>query len=619
MEFVVQKGVLKKAKPTGNDSANIIIPSTVKVIGSRSFEWNKNIRSVVLPAGLTEIGECAFLHCLSLRSVVIPDSVTKIGAKAFLGCKELREVDLPKSLVEIGAEAFRDCSSIELLVLPKTIRKIKESAFEQCENLRGILYEGGEENKSIISAGGVLNPRDFVILEKNVFCSCERLESVMLPDNILQIPDNAFSHCTMLTEFELPSNILNIGKAAFFYCLNITSIALPEMVMKISDQAFFGCSKLEKIELNDGLLEIGEGAFGECSKIRRIKLGAAVEKIVLPVFIECPSLQAIEVSEKNEHYESYNGVLFTKGKKQLLRFPENYRFGAFVIDKSTETIADHAFFHVKRLSYFGTAAETSSKRHIMVIVGETLKKIERMAFCECEKLTQVVLPYGTAEIHECAFFGCSSLTHIDLPDTLQSVGDRAFYKCSKLTELDFKEGLESVGLFFMADCKALQSVCIPSTVKHIKRQTMKLPSLKWVKIGELIITSEGELPRYIERNGIENVILMINCEDYKLCADAPEKYSIILDIFLQKGSKKSAAYVKRKIIAIFEYLMQVNDYRRIKLLAESKCVTTKNIIDICDLAVEYTQNGGNAEIQVLLTNVRIDRFGSIDFYDSMMI
>ena len=70
---------------------SIVIPNSVKRIGSSAFGECSGLVSLVIPESVTEINESAFSGCSSLVSVVIPDSVKKIGDFAFYGCDNLSE------------------------------------------------------------------------------------------------------------------------------------------------------------------------------------------------------------------------------------------------------------------------------------------------------------------------------------------------------------------------------------------------------------------------------------------------------------------------------------------------------------------------------------------------
>ena len=60
----------------------INMPNTLKVIGSRSFDYCWGLTSINIPNSVTSIGRCAFYDC-KLKSITIGKSVTSIGDNAF--------------------------------------------------------------------------------------------------------------------------------------------------------------------------------------------------------------------------------------------------------------------------------------------------------------------------------------------------------------------------------------------------------------------------------------------------------------------------------------------------------------------------------------------------------
>lgn len=65
----------------GYKQSNVVIPSTVKSIGTNAFYYSY-MQSVVIPEGVTSIGSNAFVGC-QLKEVTIPSTVTSIGTNAF--------------------------------------------------------------------------------------------------------------------------------------------------------------------------------------------------------------------------------------------------------------------------------------------------------------------------------------------------------------------------------------------------------------------------------------------------------------------------------------------------------------------------------------------------------
>ena len=87
-----------------------------------------------------------------------------------------------------------------------------------------------------------------------------------------------------------------------------------------------------------------------------------------------PNLQNIYVSKENEYYSSDNGIVYTRDKKTLIKYPDG-RSGVFV-------------------------------------VPDTVQELDYGAFYGCSNLTSVVIGNDVEYIRGGAFYGCDSLTNV---------------------------------------------------------------------------------------------------------------------------------------------------------------------------------------------------------------
>lgn len=97
----------------------------------------KNGRLVV-PEGTEEIQYRDINPLLSttgMQRVLLPSSLKRIGPRSFFDLPELKEINLPSGLLEIGHEAFWGCDSLERLSVPASVQQIGYSAFCNCTRL----------------------------------------------------------------------------------------------------------------------------------------------------------------------------------------------------------------------------------------------------------------------------------------------------------------------------------------------------------------------------------------------------------------------------------------------------------------------------------------------------
>jgi hypothetical protein len=108
-------------------------------------------------------------------------------------------------------------------------------------------------------------------------------------------------------------------------------------------------------------------------------------------------LEAINVDSGNTAYSSIEGILYDKDKKTLIRCP------------------------------MGKKGE--------VIIPNSVKNIEKMAFQNCSSLTSVTIPNSVTHIDQYTFMGCIGLTSITIGKGVTSIRSDAFRGCTGLTSV----------------------------------------------------------------------------------------------------------------------------------------------------------------------------------------
>lgn len=131
--YVIDNKILYSADRTRlvsclTDAAMVIVPKTVRVIGSLAFTRRAKLKKVQLPDGLERIGRDAFSDCDALEEVVIPASVKTIAPYAFGGCESLKKVTFFGEVQSLSRTAFSDCFNLYTILVPqgkeKAYRKI---------------------------------------------------------------------------------------------------------------------------------------------------------------------------------------------------------------------------------------------------------------------------------------------------------------------------------------------------------------------------------------------------------------------------------------------------------------------------------------------------------------
>ena len=301
------------------------IPGSYGYLGRAVFVNNKNLRGVNIGEGVTSVNAYAFAGCSNLERVILPKSLKEISYGMFRECKNLRGVDIGEGVTSVNAYAFAGCSNLERVILPESLKEIPDGMFEDCENLKHI----------------------------------------NLPQELQNIGSVAFS-CTGLKEINLPKSLKMIGYGAFSYCNNLVSVIVPDSVNTLYN-TFISCGSLQTVVLGEGLKTIGRSTFGYCTRLSEIYIPAGVTKIdqkpyaatigyeywgpceKVRAIYGCRNLQRVVVSPDNKYYSDIDGVLFDKGKNDLLYYPEGRTSVKYDVPEGVDTIASYAFYYVKDL------------------------------------------------------------------------------------------------------------------------------------------------------------------------------------------------------------------------------------------------------------------------------
>ena len=347
----------------------------------------------------------------SIKKIVIKAGVTSIGNYAFSGFTNLTDVTIPDSVTCIGEHAFRWNRKMTNIKLPDSVDNIKEGAFQETG-----------------------------------------LTTITIPNRITTIVEDMF-YGSKLENIEIPINVTSIEKSAFSWCQDLESVIIKGNVTSIGLYGFNNCRKLTSITLPDSLITIGEMAFNYCICLEQINIPGSVTNISNNAFLDCSSLIKITVDDNNTSYYSEDGVLYSKDKTKLIRYPAGKENVKFEIPDGILEICDDAFRYCSNLT--------------SITIPSSVKSIGTYAFCGCSGLTSVTISSGVTSISNGAFSSCSNLTSIAIPSSVTSIGTYVFKGCSSLTNIVIPEGVTSIRGYTFSDCSSLTSVTIPDGVTDI--------------------------------------------------------------------------------------------------------------------------------------------------------
>lgn len=171
----------------------------------------------------------------------------------------------------INKDFFLANKDMKKLVIDKALESFTGVIGFQCKELEFI--EVDSANPRYASEDGILYTKDFKTLIR--YPSGKDGRAVRLRESVLTLLDNSFSHIARLHEFYTGPHL----------CF-------------VSYDTFNGCSRLESIHI-----------------------GRKVVNFPVSATTSCWNLKEFLVDEENSTYSSYDGCLYTKDKKLLLRVP----------------------------------------------------------------------------------------------------------------------------------------------------------------------------------------------------------------------------------------------------------------------------------------------------------
>lgn len=278
------------------------------------------------------------------------------------------------------------------------------------------------------------------------------LLKIFLPNNLIVIDEHAFDGCINLMNVDFPNTLESIGEYAFFLCSNIQTVIFPPLVSEIKIATFSNCTNLKNISLTTSISKIHSAAFSMCNSLETLNIPFSVNYIDYEAFSNCNSLNNINVDIQNQFLCSIDGVLYSKDRKRLLKYPSG-RDGDFVIPNDVKVIDKYSFNTSYKLNNVTLSIGIDS-----ILVG---------AFRECTRLTSIQFPPTVKFLGEAVFMWCSNLNNISLSDSIKMIGIGTFYGCSGLREINLPNKIDSIHSGAFGDCTSLTNITIPNSVVYI--------------------------------------------------------------------------------------------------------------------------------------------------------
>ena len=423
-----------------DDIKSVVVEPGVTSIGSYAFAALSNLTSIDYSSDVTTIESYAFSRT-ALTSVTIPATVTNMGTYVFFDCQQLTSAVIEEGVTTIPGDTFSGCTSLTSVSIPSSVTTVESEAF----------YYTGLTSATISAS--------WTSFGEAVYYHCVNLTDVTIEQGVTVIPRSTFSGCTALTSVDLPSSVTTIGVSAFSGS-GLTEFTIPSTVTTI-DSGAFTYSQIKTITIPTTVTSWGTAVFDGCKALKSVTIADGITSVPDYMFMDCTSLESVTIPSS---VTALGQFAFSNTAIKSFEFTSNYK-----------SIGISAFYGCS--------------------------KLESVTFCDRD---DTLFLGGNALAH-------TGLTSVTIPayltgedwsiGTFKGVSDNAFDGCYYLATVEFLEGVERIGYRAFADCKSLQTITIPSTIKYIDGNAFRYtpnvtdiycyaePTFTWEEAGDDFMTS----------------------------------------------------------------------------------------------------------------------------------
>lgn len=460
-------------------SSELTIPSKITVdgkdynvtkIGDRAF-YGQDIKTIVLPDTLKTLGSDAFSCNDEVETVEIPGSVESY-THSFSGCSSLKEIKVATS-----NDTFESVSGVLMnekkdtiyqypvgkagtYTIPESVTTIRDGAFSHCDSLES--FSVNPKNKTFVADGGVLFTKDKK--ELVAYPSGKAGDEYTVPNNVGAIGAYAFAG-SPLKKVTLPSSVRTIDAYAFTGSA-LTEIELNQGASSVGQGAFEGCTALTKASLPSSLTRLGQSMFMDCTSLKEVSWAATTSSATIGIsaFEGCTSLTTIQVPERTTTIDdrafagctsltsftipdsvttigdnAFMGAGLTEVTVTECRnmgtgiFQDCVSLQKVTFEADVDSIPEGMFAGCGSISSFAVAEDS---RHYSAVGGNLYSKDLKtlVRYAPASTASEFSVPEGTTTISEGAFEGAVSLVTVRIPATVTTIGAHAFQGCSGLEQ-----------------------------------------------------------------------------------------------------------------------------------------------------------------------------------------
>lgn len=317
-----------------------------------------------------------------VNELVLPDGLKSLTIQ-YAGAEYcgITKLTVPESVDYIDIHAM---SSLTEIQLPQTA-VLAEGCFSGCDQIRNLTIPKGNQTLYGLWIG--------------------RTQSLVLPDDVLEVRGSIGS--AVLKTIDL-KNVRILADGALSNCTALESVTLPDSLVQIGTGALSGCGSLRSVKGGKHVKSLGDGCFKDCP--------ALTDFGNLPKSVQMIGLCALENTgwyhDQPDGPVYFGSVAYTyKGE-----MPENT---VLALKPGTTSVAPYYIFEHRTRTW-----EYEQPNLIGLVLPESCTRVEVNAFANCVNLRSIDL--GGARYIGYAAFNTHACEAIVLPDTVRYVDGNAF-------------------------------------------------------------------------------------------------------------------------------------------------------------------------------------------------
>ena len=212
----------------------------------------------------------------------------------------------------------------------------------------------------------------------------------------------------------------------------IETAVVSDGIEIIGGDVFDNCPLLKSVVIPDSVTELSAdcnfGTISNCPELETVTLGKNLYAFYGYELAECPKLKEVIIDEENPYIICEDLVVYTKNRKTLVNFLD-YNAESFTVHDSVRVIGSDSF----------SGSDIKSIRF-----NDELIYISYFAFCNCDSLTEIVMPNGVQTAGICIFRMSDALTNVTLSEAFSDISSGMLDNCFELKNIYIPAGLESV-------------------------------------------------------------------------------------------------------------------------------------------------------------------------------